>query len=166
MGVCISRARPAGRLRDAGFTGIDTSLEPAPTTLASEADYREFVTTVIYHPHLERLPSARLKQHFIDRVAGLSAGEDRPFTLDYWRLNISARKTMTHPSIIQPSEHAQDSPHKMGKATIFESPRLLVGLNAFEPGQQQPCTPMPVRTRSITCSKAAVAFCSKVANSR
>ena len=82
----------AGRLRDAGFTGIDTSVEPAPTTLASEADYREFVTTVIYHPHLERLPSARLKQHFIDRVAGLSAGEDRPFTLDYWRLNISARK--------------------------------------------------------------------------
>ena len=25
-------------------------------------------------------------------------------------------------------------PHKMGKSTIFESPRLLVGLNAFEPG--------------------------------
>jgi mannose-6-phosphate isomerase-like protein (cupin superfamily) len=24
----------------------------------------------------------------------------------------------------------------MGKATIFESPRLLVGLNAFEPGQE------------------------------
>lgn len=24
---------------------------------------------------------------------------------------------------------------KMGKATIFQSPRLLVGLNAFEPGQ-------------------------------
>lgn len=23
----------------------------------------------------------------------------------------------------------------MGKATIFESPRMLVGLNAFEPGQ-------------------------------
>ena len=27
-------------------------------------------------------------------------------------------------------------PQKMGKTTIFESPRLLVGLNAFEPGQQ------------------------------
>jgi quercetin dioxygenase-like cupin family protein len=24
---------------------------------------------------------------------------------------------------------------KMGKSTIFESPRLMVGLNAFEPGQ-------------------------------
>jgi quercetin dioxygenase-like cupin family protein len=43
---------------------------------------------------------------------------------------------MNHPSIVQPSEHARYSPEKMGKATIFESPRLLVGLNAFEPGQQ------------------------------
>ena len=43
---------------------------------------------------------------------------------------------MTHPSIVQPSGCARYSPDKMGKATIFESPRLLVGLNAFEPGQQ------------------------------
>ena len=43
---------------------------------------------------------------------------------------------MTHPSVIQPSQHAVYSPQKMGKATIFESPRLLVGLNAFEPGQE------------------------------
>jgi quercetin dioxygenase-like cupin family protein len=43
---------------------------------------------------------------------------------------------MTHPSIVQPAEHARYSPDKMSKATIFESPRLLVGLNAFEPGQQ------------------------------
>jgi len=42
---------------------------------------------------------------------------------------------MTHPSIVQPSEHACYLPEKMGKATLFESPRLLVGLNAFEPGQ-------------------------------
>jgi quercetin dioxygenase-like cupin family protein len=28
------------------------------------------------------------------------------------------------------------APGKMGKATIFESARLLVGLNAFEPGQE------------------------------
>ena len=28
------------------------------------------------------------------------------------------------------------SSQKMGKATLFESPRLLVGLNAFEPGQE------------------------------
>ena len=28
------------------------------------------------------------------------------------------------------------SPQKMGKTTIFESSRLLVGLNGFEPGQE------------------------------
>lgn len=43
---------------------------------------------------------------------------------------------MTHPSIIHPADHAAYSPTKMGKSTIFESPRLLVGLNAFEPGQE------------------------------
>ena len=42
---------------------------------------------------------------------------------------------MTHPRVIRPADHARFSPDKMGKATVFESPRLLVGLNAFEPGQ-------------------------------
>jgi quercetin dioxygenase-like cupin family protein len=43
---------------------------------------------------------------------------------------------MNHPSVLQPRDLAVYSPHKMGKTTIFESPRLLVGLNAFEPGQE------------------------------
>ena len=42
---------------------------------------------------------------------------------------------MTHPSVIRPSDHAVYTPAKMGKTTIFASDRLLVGLNAFEPGQ-------------------------------
>jgi mannose-6-phosphate isomerase-like protein (cupin superfamily) len=42
---------------------------------------------------------------------------------------------MTHPSVIRPAEHAVYAAEKMGKATIFASERLLVGLNAFEPGQ-------------------------------
>ena len=82
----------ADRLRAVGFTDVDTGLEEAPTTLASETDYREFVTTVIYHPHLERLPNAGLKQAFIDRVTALAAKDTPPFTLDYWRLNMQARK--------------------------------------------------------------------------
>lgn len=80
------------RLAAAGFADVDTSLEEAPTTLATEADYREFVTTVIYHPHLERLPDPALKREFIDRVTALAADDDPPFTLDYWRLNLAARK--------------------------------------------------------------------------
>src|SRR5262245_10325800 len=42
---------------------------------------------------------------------------------------------MQHPSLIKPSDHAEYRADKMGKSTLFESPRLLVGLNAFEPGQ-------------------------------
>jgi quercetin dioxygenase-like cupin family protein len=40
-----------------------------------------------------------------------------------------------HPTVVRPGEHAVYRPDKMGKSTLYESPRLLVGLNAFEPGQ-------------------------------
>ncbi|MCC7035149.1 MAG: cupin domain-containing protein [Acidobacteria bacterium] len=42
---------------------------------------------------------------------------------------------MNHPSVIRPADYAAYTPGKMGKSTLFQSPRLLVGLNAFEPGQ-------------------------------
>lgn len=43
---------------------------------------------------------------------------------------------MDHPCAIRPPEHAVYSTEKMGKCTLFRSERLLVGLNAFEPGQE------------------------------
>lgn len=43
---------------------------------------------------------------------------------------------MDHPEAIHPEEHATFRPDKMGKATLFSSERLLVGLNCFEPGQE------------------------------
>ena len=42
---------------------------------------------------------------------------------------------MEHPEVIRPVEHAVWNASKMGKSTLFQSPRLLVGLNGFEPGQ-------------------------------
>ena len=38
--------------------------------------------------------------------------------------------------VMRPEEHAVYSSEKMGKATLFESENALVGLNAFEPGQE------------------------------
>jgi quercetin dioxygenase-like cupin family protein len=49
---------------------------------------------------------------------------------------MSAMATISHPSVIHPADHAVYSSAKMGKSTLFSSPRLLVGLNAFEPGQE------------------------------
>lgn len=40
-----------------------------------------------------------------------------------------------HPETLRPEEHAVFDSRKMGKATLFASERILVGLNAFEPGQ-------------------------------
>jgi len=44
-------------------------------------------------------------------------------------------RAMEHPTVIRPAEHAEWRAERMGKSTLFQSPRLLVGLNAFEPGQ-------------------------------
>lgn len=43
---------------------------------------------------------------------------------------------MDHPTPFRPEQHAVFDPERMGKSTLFRSDRLLVGLNAFEPGQE------------------------------
>lgn len=45
-------------------------------------------------------------------------------------------ESIEHPTVFRPEEHAKFNPEKMGKSTLFESDRLLVGLNSFEPGQE------------------------------
>ena len=42
---------------------------------------------------------------------------------------------MDHPEALRPEEHATFKSEKMAKSTLFESERILVGLNSFEPGQ-------------------------------
>jgi len=41
-----------------------------------------------------------------------------------------------HPQLIRPEQFACFQPDKMGKSTLFQSERILVGLNCFEPGQE------------------------------
>lgn len=43
---------------------------------------------------------------------------------------------MKQPSALKPEDHAVYHRQKMGKSTLFQSERILVGLNAFEPGQE------------------------------
>jgi len=81
----------ADRLAGAGFTDIDTSLEAAPITFENEETYRAFVSTVVFRLHLAKLPE-ELRPVFLDEiVARLPKGRAR-FKLDYWRLNLRARK--------------------------------------------------------------------------
>jgi quercetin dioxygenase-like cupin family protein len=43
---------------------------------------------------------------------------------------------MDHLAPFRPEDFAVYDPERMGKSTLFQSDRLLVGLNSFEPGQE------------------------------
>lgn len=43
---------------------------------------------------------------------------------------------MQHPEVFRPEQHAVYDATRMGKSTLFSSERIMVGLNAFEPGQE------------------------------
>jgi trans-aconitate methyltransferase len=82
----------AGRLRAAGFIDVDTSVESTPVVLESAERFHDFLTTVSYRDHLTYLPTEALRHAFIAELTRQSAQDDSPFLLDYWRLNLAARK--------------------------------------------------------------------------
>jgi trans-aconitate 2-methyltransferase len=85
-GVPDTRAR----LDAAGFCDIHVDLEPAPTTMKDRQAFADFIDCVCVRHHVNRLPLA-LRPRFVDALADAASADDPPFTLDYWRLNISAR---------------------------------------------------------------------------
>lgn len=80
-----------GRLEQAGFNDLDVSLESAVTPFSSAERYADFVSTVCLRHHLHCLPEAK-RTPYLERLTGMAAADEPPFTLDYWRLNIDARK--------------------------------------------------------------------------
>jgi trans-aconitate 2-methyltransferase len=79
------------QMQKAGFENVLTGLEEAPVAMDSEASYRNFLATMILHPHLQRLPDD-LREQFLDHLVLQSAQDRPPWVLDYWRLNLSGRK--------------------------------------------------------------------------
>ncbi|HEX8073743.1 MAG TPA: methyltransferase domain-containing protein [Thermoleophilaceae bacterium] len=75
----------AARLRAAGFSDVETWLEKRPVT---PPEPHAFIRTVCLGYHLRRLPE-ELRDPYLDEVVRRAG--DRP-TLDYVRLNISARR--------------------------------------------------------------------------
>jgi trans-aconitate 2-methyltransferase len=77
----------ADRLAAAGFTDIETWLEPEPTRFEAGAPFEDFLETVCLRQHLRGLP-AEERRAFTRAVAG-QLGEP---VLDYIRLNILATR--------------------------------------------------------------------------
>jgi len=79
----------ANLLCQAGFVEVQTSLEPAPTSFENPEAYSNFVRTVILRRHLEEIPDSGLRNEFITELARQAVLDEPPFSLDYWRLNLS-----------------------------------------------------------------------------
>ena len=80
------------RLAAAGFRDIATRVTAAPVVQPDRAAFVEFVTHVIFRPHLARLPDDRVKAAFVDALASQAAADPVPFELDYWRLDFDATR--------------------------------------------------------------------------
>jgi trans-aconitate 2-methyltransferase len=80
----------ARRLKEAGFVEVKTWLQQAPVTLDGPEEYAEYVRTVVFRLHLERIGDESLGARFIDELTRAAAGDDPPYSLDYWRLNLEA----------------------------------------------------------------------------
>ena len=82
-------ATTARRLAAAGFASVRTWLEEAPTRFAGPSEYRAFLAGVVIRPYLACLPDDE-KAAFVDPLIARASADQPPWTLDYWRLNMSA----------------------------------------------------------------------------
>ena len=80
------------RLEEAGFEDVRTSLVPAPIVQPDASAFQTFITTVICRPHLAHLADPEFETPSSQRLTEQAAADDPPFELDYWRLNIEARR--------------------------------------------------------------------------
>ena len=82
----------ARRLQKAGFMNIETGLEPAAFSVATAEEFRAYLSTFVLHRHLELLPDQDRIETYLKRLTEQCAHDNPPWTLDYWRLNLRARK--------------------------------------------------------------------------
>lgn len=82
----------AERLKRAGFQEVRTSVEAAPVAFDKSSEFREFITNIICHPYLERIPEQELRDRLLNDLTSQASFDKPAYTLDYWRLNLSAKK--------------------------------------------------------------------------
>jgi len=85
-------ATTARRLTAAGFVEVSTGGEDALTVFDAEPAYREFLATVIMRPYLDALHEGALGEALLDAMCSEARGDEPPWSLDYRRLNLDARR--------------------------------------------------------------------------
>jgi hypothetical protein len=82
----------AETLRCTGFVNVKTSIEPALAFLEDAGQYTEFVRNIVLRRHLDNIPTEVERAQFTDMLTKQAVHDDPPFSLDYWRLNLRARR--------------------------------------------------------------------------
>ncbi len=82
----------AETLRRAGFSQVETAIEPAPTVLSGAEEFNEFVRNIVLRRHLQNIPTEELRAEFMRIITEQAAEDDPPYLLEYWRLNLRGRK--------------------------------------------------------------------------
>lgn len=75
----------------AGFSEIQTRLHPEIVRFPNAEAMRMFVSKVNLHKYIAALPD-ELAREFAEKVVSEAAEDDPPFTLDYMRLTIRAKR--------------------------------------------------------------------------
>ena len=79
-------------LAEAGFTDAKVTLTEAPVVLDGQGTYREFLGRVVFGAQMEALGDDGRRARFLDAMVAGGAADDPPWSLDYVRLDITARK--------------------------------------------------------------------------
>ncbi len=79
------------RMESAGFVEVETARHPEPVRFPDAASMKMFVSKVNLHRYLAALPD-ELSGQFADKLVGIAANDDPPYTLDYMRLTIRGKR--------------------------------------------------------------------------
>jgi trans-aconitate 2-methyltransferase len=79
------------RLMRAGFTEVETFVEPAPFVFPDADAYTVFISAVVLRTFLAPLVDEDSRRSFLEAIVAQAAADDPPYELDYYRLNIRAR---------------------------------------------------------------------------
>ena len=84
-----------GFLQKVGFKEIQVDLSSQIIPFSDRQSFATFVRTVIMKPFLGNLPNANRKEQFVDAFLSEFEGYGWPWSLEFMRLTISARKILT-----------------------------------------------------------------------
>lgn len=82
-------------LQKVGFKEIQVYLSIQITSFSDRQSFATFVRTVVMKPFLSYLPDTNRKERFVEAFLNDFEGHGWPWSLEFMRLTISARKILT-----------------------------------------------------------------------